>query len=678
MNRAADDIDPTRHCSDDELRRWIRNALDEPSERRVEMHLQSCERCAMRIETIEADPDPVFKMLRRLGALMGTHGASPETIHEASNETHLDSRFTIPSAIASRRRSTMSTEPTTPARGGRWQPERLLASGGIGEVWITLDRQLRRTVALKRLKREYAEIESVRKRFFREARITAQLTHPGTVSIYEVSENEPDPFYVMTLVEGKSLATLIRQLHDRDAPKTLTRPILDLVRHWISVARTIEFAHDQGVLHRDLKSENIMIGDHRQVTVIDWGLAKRVNDAGENDAGKNDAALNDAAHSAAADDEAEKIEADAIHAANLDSRISHNDNASGQTTRVGTRMGTPSFMAPEQAAGQTDAIDQQSDVWGLGAILYEILSGRAPFVGETADETLRQVLDQPLRPLDSIQPQMPDGLIEICHRGLEKSKADRWPSVAVFADAVETWIDSEITRRQASMARQRLFDLSGELMFIADFQSSIVWANAAWQRQLGWLPQQWIGKHSESLVHPEDLVSEIKRQQIRSGETVAHEARIRHVDGTYRWYSWHFTVVPEDQHVYAVGYNIEDRMNRIRDYEALLNAAPDATVVVDGNHVIRFANQQLGDLLGHPPSELTGRALSELIPSRFREGHIASVRNFIDAPFTRPFTLSRSLPARHRMGHEIQVSIRLSVVHFQQATHYVASLRPVE
>ncbi|MEM9369108.1 MAG: protein kinase [Planctomycetota bacterium] len=529
MTSTSDETTDAAHCSEEELRAWFRNELDEESEQRIERHLMRCDVCAKKIDEVDVWPEPI---VNRFGV---PRDPATETrmnlpaIHESKTETELEwSRERESMSHGSDGSSTNGANTST----SRWQPELLLASGGIGEVWVALDRQLGRTVALKKLKREFAGIPSVRRRFLQEARVTAQLTHPGTASVYELCEDGPESFYVMTLVEGKSLASLIQELHrTENPPQKLTPAWVSLIQNWISVARTISFAHTKGVVHRDLKSDNIIVGDYAQVTVIDWGLAKRTDQV------------------LVEDHETEPP----------------TGGASSQmlrSTRPGMRMGTPPFMAPEQARGENHVVDEQTDVWGLGAMLYEILTGVAPFTGTGTDDVLQKVLHEPLVAIRRHRPGVPVGLTSLCEKALQKEKSSRWPTVQDFANAVESWINADREIRESTTARQKLFELSGELMFIFDFDSRIVWGNTAWERQLGWSSEQWVGSASESLVHPEDRMPDARKQQIRLGETVVHESRIRHVDGSYHWYSWHFTAVPDEKQVYAVGYRLDRPSSR--------------------------------------------------------------------------------------------------------------------
>ncbi|MEM9827029.1 MAG: protein kinase [Planctomycetota bacterium] len=509
-----------------QILRWLRCELDEATEQAVEAHLEGCDACARIVDDFKDELDPFVAILQ-----VASSGSSTfETTDSDSLDRSTDVDESLPRSVPPEQQfegQTMDRSGTqiTSSSRSRWQPELLIGSGGIGEVWVAQDTLLGRTVALKKLKRSTAGVASVQARFLAEARITARLEHPGTVTVMDLVDDGPDSYYVMTLVRGRPLSELIRR--DRQAQaddRCLTSNTTQLIRYWIAVARTIAFAHSRRILHRDLKSDNIIVGEFGQVTVIDWGLAKRI---GETDQGVRTPVMS----------------------AGID--------GSPLSTLPGAKLGTPCFMAPEQARGESHRVDEQTDVWGLGAMLYEILTGRPPFEGATPEHVIQAVIDKPVDSPRDLFPRLPTGLCDLCMGALQKDKLMRLGSVTELAGSVENWMNKDAAQKQSSQARQKLFELSGELMFIFDFQSRIVWGNAAWKRQLGWEPEQWIGKPSESLVHPEDTMPEEKKQQIRRGETVVHEVRNRHVNGSYRWYSWHFTAVPDEGHIYAIGIRID-------------------------------------------------------------------------------------------------------------------------
>ena len=261
-----------------------------------------------------------------------------------------------------------------------------LARGGMGRILAARDRRLGRPVAIKELLRA---APGARARFEREARITARLQHPSIVSLYEAGRwPGGEPFYVMKLVEGKPLDKAIagRGFEER----------LGLVSHVIAVVDALAYAHGKGVIHRDLKPSNVLIGDHGETVVIDWGLAKVLSET----------------------------EADGAE--------SSVPPASGDETVAGSVLGTPAYMPPEQARGE--AVGPRADVYALGAILHHVLTGEPLYRGATTDEVLAQVLAAPPRPIAEVEPRVPPDLVTIVDKAIARDPAARYASAVELAD----------------------------------------------------------------------------------------------------------------------------------------------------------------------------------------------------------------------------------------------------
>ena len=256
---------------------------------------------------------------------------------------------------------------TRPASGGclssRYRIDGEIARGGMGAILRGRDPDLGRDVAIKVLREDHRDNAEMVRRFVEEAQISGQLQHPGITPIYELAAfGDNRPFFSMKLVKGDTLAKL---LEARKGPSDDLPRFLGIFG---SIAQTVAYAHARGVIHRDLKPSNVMVGSFGEVQVMDWGLAKVLPRGGVADdatAGKHDPQ--------------ESVIATARSGAD-DSDLS----------RAGSVLGTPSYMAPEQARGEIDRVDERADVFALGSILCEILTGQPAFVGRTSGEIQRR------------------------------------------------------------------------------------------------------------------------------------------------------------------------------------------------------------------------------------------------------------------------------------------------
>lgn len=306
---------------------------------------------------------------------------------------------------------------STPDRGGqsrdRYTLTRLHAAGGIGRVWLAHDPQLGRDVALKELLPERAGRPDTWARFLREAQVTGQLEHPGIVPIYEVGPRPDDraPYYTMRFVRGRTLAEAAAEYHAR-LGRGEARPseLRELVGAVLGVCHAVAYAHSRGVLHRDLKPQNVVLGDYGEVIVLDWGLARLMSQTGPDE---------DAAGPPV-------------------------ESAAGvEATTQGRVLGTPAYMAPEQATGRPDLFGPATDVYGLGAILYEVLTGRAPFTGTSTLEVLRRVADEPPTPPRSVAAGVPRPLEAVCLKALAKPQPERYATAKELAADVQRWLADE-------------------------------------------------------------------------------------------------------------------------------------------------------------------------------------------------------------------------------------------
>src|SRR5262249_15890416 len=258
---------------------------------------------------------------------------------------------------------------------------------------------LNRIVALKMIRdRDLADDADVQ-RFRNEAEAAALMDHPGIVPILDVGEHEGQHYFTMRLIEAGSLPE-----HVKPTPPSAMGGLGRLVG---KVARAVHYAHQRGILHRDLKPANILLDERGEPLVTDFGLAKRI----EGDVG---------------------------------------------LTHSNAIVGTPNYMAPEQAQGKSGGVTTASDVYGLGAILYELLTGRPPFKNDNPLETLLQLREQKPVPPRAVNPQVDVDLETICLKCLEKDPARRYPSAAALADDLDRWAGHEVIQARRASVWERM------------------------------------------------------------------------------------------------------------------------------------------------------------------------------------------------------------------------------
>lgn len=375
----------------------------------------------------------------------------------------------------------------------------LHSTGGIGQVWIAYDEVLGREVALKELKADRARSPRNRERFFREAQLTGQLEHPGIVPVYTFvpSDVRDRCYYTMRFVKGRTLTQAVRGYHEQRTAaggSGVTAELVRLLTVFVTTCQAIAYAHSRNVVHRDVKGDNVLLGDFGEVVVLDWGLAKQ---------------LDDQTPEPGIGDELDPQQTLALA------------TETPRTTLQGEKLGTPAYMAPEQASGRIDDIDKRTDVYGLAAILYEILTGEPPFLGKSIVEILHRVIhDPPTPPTDRVAG-IPRDLERICLRGLSKERVDRQQSAAELAGQVQGWILERAERKRTEHERERFFSLSLDLLAILNAQGELVQTNPAWTKLLGWSEMELRGKNVWQVVHPEEhnrLTGNLER--ILAGESL--------------------------------------------------------------------------------------------------------------------------------------------------------------
>src|SRR5262249_8407634 len=307
-----------------------------------------------RSATRQTDPEAV-PMIRpisgRVGDCTSFGDMRPVLLREAKDETdHVVRRSS-------------DAKPQKSKTGDRYQLFGEMARGGMGVVLRGRDLDLGRTLAVKVLLEQHANLPDAARRFVEEARIGGQLQHPGVVPIYDIGRFGDRPFFTMKLVEGMTLAAI---LDERKQP-TDDRP--HLLNIALQVAQALAYAHAKGVIHRDLKPPSIMVGASGEVQVMDWGLAKVLAKGG------------------VADEERVATQHQPEKETMIRTARSGGSTGNFSTqTEAGSILGTPAYMPPEQANGDIARLDRRADVFGLGAILCEILTGKPPYVGRSSEE----------------------------------------------------------------------------------------------------------------------------------------------------------------------------------------------------------------------------------------------------------------------------------------------------
>ena len=294
--------------------------------------------------------------------------------------------------------------------GARFRVIRPHARGGLGEVFVARDEELKREVALKEIQLDRAFDPASRARFVQEAEITGGLEHPGIVPVYGLGTySDGRPYYAMRFISGENLSEAIRSFHAdealRHAPDRRILKFRNLFRRFVDVCNALEYAHSQGVLHRDIQPGNIIVGNYGETLLVDWGLAKA--------AGRVE----------------EISEASQLPA-----------SGTGAETLPGSPIGTPAYMSPEQANGELDRLGPRSDVYSLGATLYCLLTGKAPFSGmDILSGVKRGEFSRPR----SLEASIDTALEAICLKAMSLQPEDRYNSPRALADDVERWMADE-------------------------------------------------------------------------------------------------------------------------------------------------------------------------------------------------------------------------------------------
>jgi len=299
----------------------------------------------------------------------------------------------------------------------RYTSVRVLGEGGMGKVFLAEDRDLKRSVAIKVMVGDGLESKA---RFLEEAQVMGQLDHPNILSVHELGLSPDDRlYYTMPVVEGQTLHEILDGVGRADEALARTYTLTRLVQIVQQLAQAMAYAHEKGVIHRDLKPMNVMIGSHGEVLVLDWGLAKVV--------------------------EKGRVDTDRLEA----------------LTRMGQLMGTPVYMSPEQASGQEAGCP--SDIYSLGVILYEALTLTVPFDGPLGEILSGHLTKEPEAPRERAPERgVPARLEAVCLRALQKDPADRYASVREMHDEIQGWLEGELDRADSHSQAERRVAVAGK------------------------------------------------------------------------------------------------------------------------------------------------------------------------------------------------------------------------
>jgi serine/threonine-protein kinase len=355
-------------------------------------------------------PELADELIRRIGQLRAL---------EAPYDAGSDAAPVDDTALSPSRHPDLSSDGASngSAGGPRYRRLRLHARGGIGEVFVAHDEELGRDVALKEIQARHAQDPQSRARFLIEAEVTARLEHPNIVPVHGRGlYSDGRPYYAMRFIQGESLKDAIERYH-RDGAARLDdgermRALHALLRRFLAVCDAIGYAHSRGVLHRDIKPGNIMLGPFGETLVVDWGLAKCLGRPNLGDTSSARSVLTSSRSGLAA-------------------------------TAAGSAVGTPAYMSPEQARGELELLGPLSDVYSLGATLYCLLTGHAPFAEDSPLAVARRVEIGAFAPPRSVRSDVSGALEAVCLKAMALLPEKRYSSVGAMSEDIERWLADE-------------------------------------------------------------------------------------------------------------------------------------------------------------------------------------------------------------------------------------------
>jgi tetratricopeptide (TPR) repeat protein len=401
----------------DTLRAFDLGELPKKKWDQVAAHLQVCARCLAAVEGRRIDTGSLTRELGQTlpsGAVPGTAQPSPEqTALTPPTVEGRDAPPPIPGQAAGPAR-------LAPSSRNRYAPLRFHARGGLGEVHVARDRELDRDVAFKVIRPDQAGDADSRRRLVQEAEITGKLEHPGVVPVYGLVQGEGgEPCYAMRFIQGESLKDAIKSFHQADRPGRdpgeRSLALRQLRSRFVAVCDTLAYAHSRGVLHRDLKPDNILLGRYGETLVVDWGLAKLFDHT-----------------------EAER--------ATGEESLAPGPGPDDGGTQTGQALGTPAYMSPEQAAGEWARVGPASDLFSLGATLYALLTGRPPYPDRSLPEVLARARRGDFPPPRQVKRGVSASLEAVCLKAMALRPEERYGSAQDLKAEVERFLADEPVR----------------------------------------------------------------------------------------------------------------------------------------------------------------------------------------------------------------------------------------